>query len=176
MNTIGRRLAVAADVAAGLGDADPSPRSCSCTPEDGADSSPIPTGENAAAAGRVASRRSMISGATPRIAPRSWATRRGKRTLVGSAKSEKHGTDAASSLPLTEKILPRFGKESFSYHLSCLAARGVPYEIVENESIGLDIDGADDLRFLLTRKVEGKTREKLLGFERARSQFRALSG
>jgi len=90
--------------------------------------------------------------------------------------SRDHDGTNALLLSPPDLISPRFGKNSFSRHLSCLAARGVPYKMVENKNIGLDIDEADDLRSLLAQETAGKTREKLLGFEWTRSQVNGLNG
>lgn len=85
------------------------------------------------------------------------------------------GTNALFFSP-PDLIAPRFGKNSFSRHVSSLAARRVPYRVIENENIGLDIDSADDLQTLLSREITGKTREKLLDFQWVRSQLNALNG
>jgi 2-phospho-L-lactate guanylyltransferase (CobY/MobA/RfbA family) len=85
------------------------------------------------------------------------------------------GTNALFFSP-PDLISPRFGKNSFSRHVGSLADRRVPYRVIENENIGLDIDSADDLQTLLSREIEGETREKLFGFQWVRSQLNALNG
>ena len=90
--------------------------------------------------------------------------------------SRDHDGTNALLLSPPDLISPRFGKNSFPHHLSCLAARGVPYTIIENENLGLDIDGADDLGSLISHDVGGKTREKLIGFPWVRSHSGALGG
>lgn len=83
--------------------------------------------------------------------------------------SRDHGGTNALLLSPPDLILPRFGKRSFAGHRRSLAARGVPYQIVENGNIGLDIDDPGDLGFLLSQETGGKTREKLSGFQWVRS-------
>jgi 2-phospho-L-lactate guanylyltransferase len=55
----------------------------------------------------------------------------------------------------------RFGYDSFSYHLSQVAARGVTPVIVENGRLGLDIDEPKDLERLLSLGAVGETNATL---------------
>lgn len=51
----------------------------------------------------------------------------------------------------------RFGYDSFSYHLSQVAARGLTPLVLENERIGLDIDEPKDLERYLSLGAVGET-------------------
>jgi len=55
----------------------------------------------------------------------------------------------------------RFGYDSFSHHLSQVAARGVTPRILENERLGLDIDEPEDLERLLSLGAVGETNSTL---------------
>ena len=93
---------------------------------------------------------------------------------------DRMGTNALLLSP-PDIINLRFGYDSFSYHLSEVAAKGLPLRVVENEGIGLDIDEPKDLeRFLelfvrsswapdehdsRARANGGETYSKVLGME-----------
>ena len=63
---------------------------------------------------------------------------------------DKMGTNALLLSP-PDVLRLRFGYDSFSYHLSEVAAKGLPLRVVENERIALDVDEPRDLeRFLST--------------------------
>jgi len=53
----------------------------------------------------------------------------------------------------------RFGYDSFSYHLSEVAVRGLPPRVLENERIALDIDEPKDLERFLAAAGRGKSYE-----------------
>ncbi len=62
---------------------------------------------------------------------------------------DRMGTNALLLFP-PDVIQLRFGYDSFSYHLSEVAAKGLSPRVLENERIALDIDTPEDLeRFLL---------------------------
>jgi 2-phospho-L-lactate guanylyltransferase len=61
---------------------------------------------------------------------------------------DRLGTNALLLAP-PDVIKLRFGYDSFTYHSSQVAARGLPLRFIENERIALDIDEPKDLeRFL----------------------------
>jgi 2-phospho-L-lactate guanylyltransferase len=67
------------------------------------------------------------------------------------------GTNALLLAP-TDLIKLRFGYDSFSYHMSQIAARGLPLHFIENERIALDIDEPRDLdRFLSLDIADGES-------------------
>lgn len=67
------------------------------------------------------------------------------------------GTNALLLAPV-DVIKLRFGYDSFSYHMSQVAAHGLPLRFIENERIALDIDEARDLhRFLSLDIVDGES-------------------
>ncbi len=59
------------------------------------------------------------------------------------------GTNALLLAP-PEIIKLRFGYDSFNFHMSQVAARGLPLRYIENERIALDIDEPKDLERLLS--------------------------
>ncbi len=70
---------------------------------------------------------------------------------------DRLGTNALLLAP-PDIIKLRFGYDSFSYHLSQVAALGLPLRFFENEAIGLDIDEPQDLRrFLAMGRDDGET-------------------
>ena len=62
---------------------------------------------------------------------------------------DRMGTNALLLAP-PDVIQLRFGYDSFSYHLSQVADRGLPLMIVENERLALDIDEPEDLERFIT--------------------------
>jgi 2-phospho-L-lactate guanylyltransferase len=61
---------------------------------------------------------------------------------------DRKGTNALLLAP-PDIIKLRFGYDSFTYHMSQVAAQGLPLRFIENERIALDIDEPKDLeRFL----------------------------
>lgn len=75
---------------------------------------------------------------------------------------DRMGSNALLLSP-SDVIKLRFGYDSFSYHLSEVAAQGLPLRVVENERIGLDIDEPKDLeRFLSAGRGCGETYDRLL--------------
>jgi len=75
---------------------------------------------------------------------------------------DRMGTNALLLSP-PDVIKLRFGYDSFSYHLSEVAARGLPPRVLENERIALDIDEPKDLeRFILVARG-GETYNRVLG-------------
>ncbi len=70
---------------------------------------------------------------------------------------DRMGTNALLLAP-PDVIQLRFGYDSFSYHMSQIAAARLPIRIVENERIALDIDEPKDLeRFLALEGDEGES-------------------
>jgi len=70
---------------------------------------------------------------------------------------DRMGTNALLLAP-PNVIGLRFGYDSFSYHLSQVAAQELPLRVVENERIALDIDEPQDLeRFLRSGGGPGET-------------------
>jgi len=69
---------------------------------------------------------------------------------------DRMGTNGLLLSP-PDLIRLRFGYDSFSYHLSQVAARGLKPVILENERIGLDIDEPKDLERLLSLGAVGET-------------------
>ncbi|HEX9446125.1 MAG TPA: 2-phospho-L-lactate guanylyltransferase [Candidatus Binatia bacterium] len=61
---------------------------------------------------------------------------------------DRMGTNALLLAP-PDVIGLRFGHDSFSYHVSQVAARGLPVRVLDNERIALDIDEPQDLERLL---------------------------
>jgi len=82
---------------------------------------------------------------------------------------DRMGTNALVLSP--PDVIPlRFGYDSFSYHLSQVAAQGLPLRVFENERVALDIDEPRDLeRFL----ASGGATESYLRIMEMRSQLRA---
>jgi 2-phospho-L-lactate/phosphoenolpyruvate guanylyltransferase len=67
------------------------------------------------------------------------------------------GTNALLLAP-ADLIKLRFGYDSFSYHMSQVAAHGLPLRFIENERIALDIDEPRDLdRFLSVDVAYGES-------------------
>ncbi len=76
---------------------------------------------------------------------------------------DRMGTNALLLSP-PDVIKPRFGYDSFSYHLAEVRAQGLPPRTVENDRIALDIDEPKDLeRFVSLGGREGQTYRKLMG-------------
>lgn len=74
---------------------------------------------------------------------------------------DRMGTNALLLSP-PDVIQLRFGYDSFSYHLSQVAARGLPVRVLENERIALDIDQPQDLkRFLSVAQNDSETCRRL---------------
>ncbi len=71
------------------------------------------------------------------------------------------GTNALLLSP-PDVIKLRFGYDSFSYHLSEVAARGLPPRVLENERLALDIDEPKDLERFLAAAGGGKSYETAL--------------
>jgi 2-phospho-L-lactate guanylyltransferase len=70
---------------------------------------------------------------------------------------DRLGTNALLLAP-PDVIKLRFGYDSFTYHSSQVAVRGLPLRFVENERIALDIDEPKDLeRFLATAASRGES-------------------
>ena len=70
---------------------------------------------------------------------------------------DRLGTNALLLAP-PDVIKLRFGYDSFTFHMSQLAAQGLPARFFENERIALDIDEPKDLeRFLSYAVVGGNT-------------------
>jgi len=57
---------------------------------------------------------------------------------------DRMGTNALLLAP-PDMIKLRFGYDSFSYHMSQIAAQGLPLRFIENERIALDVDEPEDL-------------------------------
>lgn len=74
---------------------------------------------------------------------------------------DRMGTNALLLSP-PDAIRLRFGYDSFSYHLREMADHGLPLRALENERIGLDIDGPSDLRRFLSLGRKGETYSRLM--------------
>src|SRR5262245_33598691 len=75
---------------------------------------------------------------------------------------DRLGTNALLLAP-PDVIELRFGHDSFTYHLSRVAARGLPRRVFENEHIALDIDEPMDLeRFLDCGLTDGDSTQVAL--------------
>jgi 2-phospho-L-lactate guanylyltransferase len=61
---------------------------------------------------------------------------------------DRLGTNALFLAP-PDVIALRFGHDSFTFHMSQVAAQGLPVRFIENEHIALDIDEPKDLRRFL---------------------------
>ena len=86
---------------------------------------------------------------------------------------DRMGTNALLLAP-PDVIKLRFGLDSFSYHISQVAARGLPIRFIENERIALDIDEPKDLERFLTYREDSESfhlAHRLLA-ERSRKQRR----
>ena len=66
---------------------------------------------------------------------------------------DRMGTNGLLLAP-PDIIRLRFGHDSFSYHMSQVAAQGLPLRFFENERIGLDIDDPKDLERFLSYGIE----------------------
>lgn len=66
---------------------------------------------------------------------------------------DRMGTNALLLSP-PDIIKLRFGYDSFTYHMSQLAAEGLPLRFMENERIALDIDEPKDLERFLSLDFE----------------------
>jgi 2-phospho-L-lactate guanylyltransferase len=85
---------------------------------------------------------------------------------------DRMGTNALVLSP-PDIIGLRFGYDSFSYHLSQVAARQLPAHVIENERIALDIDEPKDLLRFLREATDGSAYNELIKMgvlERAQSQ------
>ena len=91
---------------------------------------------------------------------------------------DRMGTNALLLAP-PDIIKLRFGYDSFSYHVSQVAARGLPVRFIENEHIALDIDEPKDLqRFLSFGFEDGestRTARAMLA-DRVAEKFRSFGG
>lgn len=75
---------------------------------------------------------------------------------------DRMGTNALLLSP-PDAIRLRFGYDSFSYHLRQAADRGIPFRVVENARLALDIDEPKDLeRFLLAEERGGETYARIV--------------
>ena len=80
---------------------------------------------------------------------------------------DRMGTNALLLSP-PDLIPLRFGYDSFSYHLSQVAAQELPLRVLENERIALDIDEPQDLeRFILSGDGTGESYSKVMEMRRA---------
>jgi 2-phospho-L-lactate guanylyltransferase len=71
---------------------------------------------------------------------------------------DRMGTNALLLAP-PDVIKLRFGYDSFSFHMSQMAAQGLPPRFLENERLALDIDEPTDLeRFLSFKDHAGESR------------------
>jgi 2-phospho-L-lactate guanylyltransferase len=70
---------------------------------------------------------------------------------------DRMGTNALLLAP-PDILKLRFGYDSFSFHMSQVAAHGLPLRFIDNERIALDIDEPKDLqRFLSFSNVAGES-------------------
>ncbi|MBI2358586.1 MAG: 2-phospho-L-lactate guanylyltransferase [Deltaproteobacteria bacterium] len=90
------------------------------------------------------------------IAP-AWRDHSGAPFVVLVPSHDRLGTNALLLSP-PDVIGLRFGYDSFSYHLRQAAGRGIPFQVMENARIGLDIDEPSDLaRFLSAGEAGGES-------------------
>ena len=79
---------------------------------------------------------------------------------------DRMGTNALLLAP-PDLIQLRFGHDSFSYHLSQVAAQELPLRVLENERIALDIDEPRDLeRFMASSDAAGESHSKVMEMRR----------
>ncbi len=71
------------------------------------------------------------------------------------------GTNALLLSP-PDAIIPRFGFDSFCYHLSQACAKRLPLRVLENQRVALDIDHLQDLEVFLSSGVGGASRKGLI--------------
>ncbi len=69
---------------------------------------------------------------------------------------DRMGTNALLLSP-PDAITPRFGFDSFCYHLSEASAKGLNLQVLENERVALDIDHLQDLKVFLSSRVGGES-------------------
>lgn len=69
---------------------------------------------------------------------------------------DRMGTNALILAP-PNIIKLRFGYDSFSYHMSQVAAQGLPLRFIENARLALDIDEPEDLERFLNFAEESET-------------------
>jgi 2-phospho-L-lactate guanylyltransferase len=67
---------------------------------------------------------------------------------------DRMGTNALLLSP-PHVIHPRFGYDSLCTHLAQIASKGVPFKIVENRRIALDIDEPNDLKHVRQSAIDG---------------------
>jgi 2-phospho-L-lactate guanylyltransferase len=78
---------------------------------------------------------------------------------------DRMGTNALFLSP-PDVIKPGFGYDSFAYHLSEVAAKGLPLRVLENQRIALDIDEPADLEcFLAAANRECESYARLIEME-----------
>ncbi len=80
---------------------------------------------------------------------------------------DRMGTNALLLSP-PDAIVPRFGFDSFCYHLSEACAKRYPLRVLENQRVALDIDNLQDLEVFLSSGVGGASCKGL--FERYANQ------
>lgn len=74
---------------------------------------------------------------------------------------DRLGTNALLLSP-PDLIPLRFGYDSFTFHLSQVAAQGLPLRVLDNPRVGLDIDEPGDLERYLSKATAGETYRLLL--------------
>jgi len=80
---------------------------------------------------------------------------------------DRMGTNALLLSP-PDAITPRFGFDSFCYHLSETSAKRLHLQVLENERVALDIDHLQDLEVFLSSRVGSESCRGL--FERYADQ------
>jgi len=80
---------------------------------------------------------------------------------------DRMGTNALLLSP-PDAITPRFGFDSFCYHLSEASAKRLHLQVLENERVALDIDHLQDLEVFLSSRVGSESCRGL--FERYADQ------
>jgi len=88
---------------------------------------------------------------------------------------DRLGTNALVLAP-PDVIRLRFGYDSFSFHMSQLAAQGLPMRFVENEAIALDIDDPKDLQMFLSQRADGEVKRAVERMLESKEEKRQHSG
>jgi 2-phospho-L-lactate guanylyltransferase len=86
---------------------------------------------------------------------------RSKPSVLLVPSHDEMGTNALLLCP-PDIMRPRFGHNSFAFHLREAVTKGLRPKVVRNERMALDIDEPKDLRRFLAMKGGGETRKRVL--------------